>query len=177
MQDDLRELFSQYDPSLTDGGKKAHVIELCRLVTVNSQVRDEVVYPWCATRAPKALLDNSTIRMDLARVLVMEIVSARTTDLWYDALVQVLGSLLEALWDEEESDAGLWASVPAVGGAIDLNRRLIDRLEELDCATRQGIWTPLEPAGLETVRNSVPACAIRWAELNPDPPVAETDLR
>ncbi len=161
MQDDLRALFSQYDPSLTDGGKQAHVAELCRLVTVNSAVRDEVVYPWCATRAPKALLEASMIRMDLARVLVMELFSARPTDLWYDALVQVLGSLLETLWDEEESEAGLWARLggETIGG---VNALLMDRLADRDRTTRHG-WFPLEPAGLETLRSSVPVIATPWA--------------
>jgi hypothetical protein len=176
MQDDLRELFSQYEPSLPAGGKKAHVVELCRLVTLNSQVRDEVIYPWCAAHTPTELLWDSMIRMDLARVLVMELVYARPTDLWYDQLVRVLGDDLEVLWDKEESDAGLWKRTSDAHGLEGVNDRLTDRLTELDLVTRQNEWRPLEPAGLETLRNSVPPCATRYADLSFQPSDAGDNL-
>ena len=166
MQDDLRELFSQYDPARPGGGKKAHAVELCRLVTLNSQVRDEVVYPWCAVRTSPELLQQSQIRMDLARVLVMELAHGRPTDLWYDQLVQVLGDDLERLWDREEPDAGLWSRTSDTRGLAGVNDRLGDRLTELDLAGRQTDWRPLEPAGLETLRNSVPPGATPYAALS-----------
>lgn len=159
MQDDLRALFSQYDPSLTAGGKTAHVTELCRLVTVISQAREDIVYPWCASRTPAPLFHDSMIRMDLARVLVAELVSGSPSGLWYDPLVQVLATDLEALWDGEESGTGLWASITSIADRAEVNTRLAERLEALDRSTRRTAWRPLEPTGLETLRDSLPPVA------------------
>lgn len=165
MQDDLRERFSQYDPARPAEEKAAGVVELCRRVTLNSQVRDEVVYPWCAARSPADSLYDSMIRMDLARILVRELVHAGPSDLWYDPLVQVLGDGLEVLWDREESDAGLWTRTSDPRTLAEVNVRLRDRLDELDLATRRNEWRPLELAGLETLRNGVPPAATRYADL------------
>jgi hypothetical protein len=153
-QDNLIELCSQYCGSFTPSAKVAHVREICRLVTLIGQVRDELVYPWVVHRIPEDAHDRAVVEFDLARVLVHELLASKPDDLLFDAQVEVLADLLRRRFDAEAYAEGPWAHVPGDDlAALDVS--IGERLRELDRASRSEGWRPLAPSGLETLRDSV----------------------
>lgn len=164
-QYNLLELFSQYGEYLSNSEKVSHVREICRLATDVSQVRVEIVYPHCVGRAPQALIDQSMIEMDLARILIHEILQSHPSSFLYSSLVEVLSRLLTRRFEEEDGPEGLWAK--AVEGAIDSRAADVavgERLHALDKSGRHGECSPLMPFCLETLRDSVPPGATPWRD-------------
>jgi len=165
-QDNLLELFSQYGDYLSNSEKVSHVSEICRLATNISQVREEIVYPYCVGHASQGLIDQSMIEMDLARVLIHEVLQTPASAFLYDGLVGVLSDLLARRFADDENANGLWAS--AVAGGLDRGAADVavgERLSELERTSRQGNWSPLMPFCLETLRDSVPPGATRFRDL------------
>lgn len=166
-QDNLIELFSQYGKYLSNSEKVSHVSEICRLTTNISQVRVEIVYPHCVGCAPQDLVDQSMIEMDLARVLIHEIIETSPSSFLYDGLVAVLSRILIRRFEDEETTNGIWAK--AIVGGIDstaVDVAIGERLHELDRICRPGNWNPLMPFCLETLRDSVPPGATRFRDLD-----------
>jgi hypothetical protein len=116
-QDNLIELSSQYGDYFSNSEKVSHESEFCRLATNISQVRIEIVYPQCVGRAPQRLIDESMIEMDLAGVLIHEIMQTPPSAFLYDSHVAVLSSLLNRRFHMEQAADGLWAK--AVSGGLD----------------------------------------------------------
>lgn len=161
-QDELRNLFAAFREDCAPADKRLHARRICRQATAISQVRDEVVYPWCASRLDPNLLDDSMIQMDLARVIIRELVDTPPDALWHDGLVRALGRLLQRHFECEEAEGGLWSGLPPEAAEV-LDARFAHRFDDVYRCGRDDQWRPLEPAGLETLRNSVPEGAVAWS--------------
>lgn len=159
-QDNLIELCSQYWPGLGPIAKAAHAQEICRLATVISQVREEIIHPWLVDHLSAHEQYVAVVELDLVRVLIHELTASRPEDQLYDALVAVVSDLLRRRF---EAEAGEWAGLPPrICASADI--RAGDRLRELDQDGRAEGWRPLQPVGLETLRSAVPPGAIPWSD-------------
>lgn len=155
------ELLTTYDSSSPDSIRSAQVIEICRIGTAVTQVRDEVIDPACVKLLDRKLHFEAMVELDLARVLIYELMNSGPSTLLYDSLVTVLYRLLERRFREEQSLDGLWSRLQNLDlTSVDLCAG--ERLAELDRLGRQGEWTPLAPEGLETLRSSLPPGAASW---------------
>lgn len=160
-QEALMELLTTYDSSSPDSIRSAQVIEICRIGTAVTQVRDEVIDPACVKLLDRKLHFEAMVELDLARVLIYELMNSGPSTLLYDSLVTVLYRLLERRFREEQSLDGLWSRLQKLDlTSVDLCAG--ERLAELDRLGRQGEWTPLAPEGLETLRSSLPPGAASW---------------
>ena len=138
-QDNLIELCSQYCGSLTPSAKTAHVHEICRLVTLVGQVRDELVYPWVVHRVPEDAHGRAVVEFDLARVLVHELLASKPSGRLVDAQVEVLAGVLRRRVAAEADADGPWARLPGDDlAALDVS--IGERLRELDRASRSEGW-------------------------------------
>lgn len=156
-QDNLIELFSPYGDYLSDREKVSHAGEICRLVTNISTLRVEIVYPQCVGCAPHHFVDESMIKLDLARVLIHEVLSSSPSSLLYDGLVAVLSRLLIRRFQEEKMVGRLWAA--AVEGGMNsfaADVAVAERLRDLDRMGREGNRAPSTPFCLETFLDFAP---------------------
>lgn len=163
-QDNLVELCAQYWSGLPPVAKAGHAAELCRLATAISQVREEVVQPWLVDWVEPEPFDRAIVELDLIRVLVHELMASRPREQLYDALVATLCQLIRRRFDAETGAHGEWSGLTPAACA-EADTRAASRFRELDRASRQGDWAPLQPSGLETLRSSVPPGAAPWSSL------------
>lgn len=148
-------LLARWNAQLQPSEKRRIAEEACRILNQISQVREELIYPWCVGEVPPSQLDALVIEGDLIRVLVAEVMASDPTDLLYDGMMLTLREAVHRRWREEESAEGLWIRIIGKPFVRDLDVRLGQRLRELDQASLGGAWTPLAPVGLETLRDSV----------------------
>jgi hypothetical protein len=165
-QDSLIEQLEDWGRNVANPEAEARVSEICRQATHITQVRIEILYPSCVGRAHPALIDASIIDLDLARVLIFELLNTQPTAFLYPSFVSALQRLLCQRFSQEERSDGLWAS--AVAGGLDpgpVDVAIGARLLELNAGEpldRQ----PLMPHCLETLRDSVPD-AVRFRNIKP----------
>ncbi len=155
---------AEYDVGQPPALKARSAREACRLLTHVSQVREEVVAPFCVGRAPHRELDARVVEDDLIRVLIGEIMVTGPGNLLHDAVVGALKTAVRRRWASEAAPGGLWSWL---AGDPDLRRidlAIGERLGELDARSRAGDWAPLAPSGLESLRDSVPPGAVRWRD-------------
>ena len=153
-QDNLLEVISHYDRAMSASSKSGLARDVCRIVTLLAQVRIEVVMPRCIGRAPNDLIEQSRDTMDLAGILVLEILEADPSSFLHDALVEGMGAGLQRLFLVEAAQHGLWPEAKAGG----LDTRSLDvaighRLKTLDRLSRTEGWRPLLPGSLEATRS------------------------
>lgn len=164
-QESLAATLASYDPALDQPAKRRLAEEACRVLTLISQVREELVYPRCVNRAPTPQLDAFVIEGDLMRILIAEIMASRPSDLLYDGLLAALKAAVRRRWADEEAPGGLWSDLMGDPSIRAVDIEIGARLNDLDAASRNGDWTPLLPLGLETLRSSLPPGATRWTDL------------
>ena len=88
-------------------------------------------------------------------MLVHELATSRPGELLYDALVAALSEMLRRRFAAETGPYGAWAALSPPDCA-EADERAAARLDELDRAGRIGGWIPLQPCGLETLRDLIP---------------------
>lgn len=165
-QDALLEQLEDWGRNVPGTEAAARVSEICRQATHITQVRIEILYPSCVGRAHPALLDASIIDLDLARVLIFELLNTQPTAFLYPSFVAALQRLLCQRFSQEERADGLWDS--AVAGGLDpgpVDVAIGARLCEMNADDRLD-WLPLMPHCLETLRDSVPD-AVRFRNMKP----------
>ncbi len=102
---EVRGWFAEFDKTDDDGKKEALARNICRALTVHTQVEEEIFYP--AARESEVdddLLDEATVEHASAKQLIAEIEKMAVGDPLFDAKVTVLGEYVKHHVEEEETE-------------------------------------------------------------------------
>lgn len=129
----VKGLFAQYE-NLSDRSfatKKKLADQICRELTVHTQLEEEIFYP--AVRRPIRdgdLMDEALVEHASAKELIAQIEAMDPSDDLYDAKVKVLSEQIEHHVGEEEGD--MFPKVRQTGVDLEaLGREMAARKEQL----------------------------------------------
>jgi hemerythrin superfamily protein len=137
LKDDHRkveELFAQFKKAGGYGRKQKLAEQICLELSVHAEIEEEIFYPACEGKVDEALLKESYVEHDGAKVLIAEIMAGGPReDEYYDAKVKVLSEEIEHHVEEEEKRLeGLFAQARKAGLDMDaLGEQLAARKLEL----------------------------------------------
>jgi hemerythrin superfamily protein len=141
----VEELFEKFEKASGDGRKQGLAEEICLELSVHAQIEEEILYPACEGKVDEALLKESYVEHDGAKILIAEIINGGPSDEFYDAKVRVLSEEIEHHVEEEEKRMeGLFAQARKAGLDMDeLGLELAARKSELtEQFKARGIPTP-----------------------------------
>jgi len=151
------------DPNAADSLRLSAAEEICRAVTMASQVVEELVLPAIVHRVDRPAFDEATIEWDLIRVLVHELIQTAPDEALHTALVKAVARHARARLQAEHGPNGLLSRAIEAGlDARDLDLAIGARLHTLD--SEPG-WRPLQPAAFQSLRDTIPPDATPWREL------------
>ncbi|WP_157267853.1 hemerythrin domain-containing protein [Azohydromonas aeria] len=138
----LFEQFEQQGDQAAGAQKEQLAQQICKLLTVHTQLEEELFYP-AARQAIGAhdLLDEATVEHASARDLVEQIQGMDPSEDLYDAKVTVLGEYVRHHVKEEETE--LIPLLQQQGGGLDFNQlgqQMMARRQEL--MAEQGVQEP-----------------------------------
>ena len=142
----VEELFAQFEKARGDGRKEKLAKQICLELTVHAQIEEEIFYPACEGRVDEALLKESFVEHDGAKVLISEIEAGNgESDEFFDAKVKVLQEQIEHHVEEEEKRGeGLFAQARKADIDLDaVGQQLAARKAELSArAETSGLPAP-----------------------------------
>ena len=151
---EVEALFEKFDNASGDGAKQKIALNICKALTVHTELEEKIFYPACEGKVDEADLKEAYVEHDGAKVLIAEIEKGGPDDDYYDAKVKVLGEQIEHHVKEEEARMeGIFAQARKAGLDMDaLGDRMAARKAELmgEIAER-GLETP-ELRTMETTR-------------------------
>ena len=129
----VEELFTQFEKASGGGRKQELATEICTELSIHAQIEEEIFYPACEGKVEEALLQESYVEHDGAKVLIAEIMAGEPSDEFFDAKVKVLQEQIEHHVEEEEKRLeGLFSQARAAGLDMDsLGDELRARKEQL----------------------------------------------
>ena len=151
---EVEALFEKFENASGDGAKQKIALNICKALTVHTELEEKIFYPACEGKVEEADLKEAYVEHDGAKVLIAEIEKGGPDDDYYDAKVKVLGEQIEHHVGEEEAHMeGIFAQARKAGLDMDaLGDRMAARKAELmgEIAER-GLETP-ELTTMETTR-------------------------
>ena len=151
---EVEALFEKFENASGDGAKQKIALNICKALTVHTELEEKIFYPACEGKVEEADLKEAYVEHDGAKVLIAEIEKGGPDDDYYDAKVKVLGEQIEHHVKEEEARMeGIFAQARKAGLDMDtLGDRMAARKAELmgEIAER-GLETP-ELTTMETTR-------------------------
>jgi len=130
----VEQLFSDYESALEDVRKDELVQQICIELTIHAQLEEEIFYPACREKLPEGdMLDEAQVEHDSAKLLIADLMEARSGDRFRDAKVSVLREQVKHhVGEEEMPGTGIMAQarVHEVDSA-DLARQLKERKQTL----------------------------------------------
>jgi len=130
----VEQLFSDYESALEDARKDELVQQICIELTIHAQLEEEIFYPACRDKLPdEAMLDEAQVEHDSAKLLIADLMDARSSDRFRDAKVSVLREQVKHhVGEEEMPGTGIMAQARAHElDSTDLARRLKERKQTL----------------------------------------------
>ena len=130
----VEQLFSDYESAMEDVRKDELVQQICIELTIHAQLEEEIFYPACREKFPEEdMLDEAQVEHDSAKLLIADLMEARSGDRFRDAKVSVLREQVKHhVGEEEMPGTGIIAQARAHGvDAADLARRLKERKRTL----------------------------------------------
>lgn len=102
---DVARWFDEYEDSASDDDKAALAAQICLMLTVHTQIEEELFYP-ASREATKDedMIDEAVVEHASAKNLIAQIVSMKVGDDLYDAKVKVLGEYVRHHVKEEEEE-------------------------------------------------------------------------
>ncbi|AHE48501.1 Hemerythrin HHE cation binding domain protein [Aeromonas hydrophila 4AK4] len=98
-------LFAEYEKTRSNAKKRALVTEICRALTVHTQIEEEIFYPAIkAVLKDKLLLPEATVEHGGIKDLIAQIEGLEPDGEMYDAKVKVLSEYVEHHVEEEQSE-------------------------------------------------------------------------
>jgi len=123
----VEQLFSDYESALEDVRKDELVQQICIELTIHAQLEEEIFYPACREKLPEGdMLDEAQVEHDSAKLLIADLMEARSGDRFRDAKVSVLREQVKHhVGEEEMPGTGIMAQARAHElDSADLARRL-----------------------------------------------------
>lgn len=130
----VEQLFSDYESAMEDVRKDELVQQICIELTIHAQLEEEIFYPACREKFPEEdMLDEAQVEHDSAKLLIADLMEARSGDRFRDAKVSVLREQVKHhVGEEEMPGTGIIAQGRAHGvDSADLARRLKERKRTL----------------------------------------------
>ena len=129
----VEELFEKFESAKGVQKKQALAKQICTELTVHSMIEEEIFYPACKGKIDDALLKESYVEHDGAKVLIAEIEAGQPDEEFYDAKVDVLSEQIEHHVEEEERRSdGIFAQARSAGlDMAEIGARLEARKQEL----------------------------------------------
>jgi len=140
LQQDHREvegLFEAYEKTHSDKKKGELARQICKTLTVHTQIEEEIFYP-AARKATgdDDLLDEATVEHASGKQLIAEIEGMGVGDELFDAKVKVLSEQIQHHVEEEEKE--LFPQTKKTDLDLDaLGKRLAARKTELTAESKQ----------------------------------------
>jgi len=133
----VMELFAQFEKATTNDDKKKLVSEICRELSVHTQLEEEIFYPaFKAANSDKLLVPEATVEHDTIRDLIEQLEGAEPNGEMYDAKVKVLSEYVKHHVKEEHGEM----FIDEKTNALDLDKlgsQMIERKADL-LADRNG---------------------------------------
>jgi len=133
-------LFEKFESAKGKSEKETLAKQICTELTVHTILEEEIFYPACKGKTEDALLAESYVEHDGAKVMIAQIEAGGADEEFYDAKVKVLSEEIEHHVGEEEKPAeGLFAQARKAGLDMDaLGRQMAARKEELLAQIKSG---------------------------------------
>ena len=132
----VEKLFDKYEKGhhrMTDAQKKSIADEICQMLTVHTQIEEEIFYPACLEAEIKEaedLMAEAKVEHGSAKELISKIEDGRPGGAEYDAWVIVLGEYIKHHVKEEHKE--IFPEVRKSDLDLkDLGMRLMERKQEL----------------------------------------------
>jgi hypothetical protein len=126
-------LFEKFEKARNEERKKSLARAICTELTIHAMIEEEIFYPACHERIEdEAVLDESYVEHDGAKVLISEIMS-NVNARFFEAKVTVLAELIKHhVKEEEKRSEGLFAQAKKAGLDVEaLGEQLMARKEQL----------------------------------------------
>lgn len=106
--DKVKKMFKEFEKLCQkndDEGKEELAAEICKELTIHSQLEEEIFYP-AAREAidDDSLMNEAMVEHSSAKDLISQIQSMKASDPMYDAVVHVLGEYINHHVGEEEKE-------------------------------------------------------------------------
>lgn len=141
----VEDLFADFAQASGEASKEKLAHKICLELSVHAQIEEEIFYPACEGKVDEALLKESYVEHDGAKVMIAEILGGGPSDEFYDSKVKVLSEEIEHHVEEEERRMkGLFAQARKAGLDMDaLGEQMAARKAELTAKFEaDGVPTP-----------------------------------
>jgi hemerythrin superfamily protein len=102
--------FEQFEKTRSDAKKKKLADQICKALTVHTQIEEDVFYPACREAGVEEdMMDEADVEHDGAKKLIAQIQAQSPGDDHYDARVKVLSEMIKHHVKEEEQKDGMFA--------------------------------------------------------------------
>lgn len=130
----VEELFANFQTARGPERKKKIAMEICKELTIHTDIEERIFYPACRGGVEDDLLDESQVEHDSAKVLIGEILAGEPDDAFYDAKVTVLSEMIKHHVKEEEAPgAGLFGQARKAGiDLLDLGQQIMEEKKTLE---------------------------------------------
>lgn len=98
----VEELFEEFDKARRSDSKARIVRDICIELKVHTQIEEEIFYPAVQPKIDEAIVEESYVEHDGAKVLINDLSAADPKDPFYDAKVKVLSEEIKHHVQEEE---------------------------------------------------------------------------
>lgn len=103
--------FEQFEKTRSDAKKKKLADQICKALTVHTQIEEEIFYPACREAGiEEDMMDEADVEHDGAKKLIAEIQAQSPGDDHYEARVKVLSEMIKHHVKEEEQKGGMFAN-------------------------------------------------------------------
>jgi hemerythrin superfamily protein len=102
--------FERFEKSRSDKVKQQLATEICRALTVHTEIEEEMFYPaFFAATKDKDMHHEAVIEHDGAKKLIADIRKSSPADDYFDSKVHVLSEMIKHHVKEEEQPNGMFA--------------------------------------------------------------------
>jgi len=104
---EVEKLFEKYDKGhkkMSASQKTSLAEEICKMLTVHTQIEEEIFYPACRGKVDDELVPEAVVEHQSAKDLIGKILGGRAGGEEYDAWVIVLGEYIRHHVKEEHSE-------------------------------------------------------------------------
>lgn len=130
---EVEKLFDKYEKShkkMTAPQKKSIAEEICKMLTVHTQIEEEIFYPACRGKVDDELVPEAVVEHQSAKDLIAKIMDGKPGGEEYDAWVIVLGEYIKHHVKEEHKELFPQARKADID-LKELGRELAERKQEL----------------------------------------------
>lgn len=132
---EVQQLFKEYDKlsedeNAADEDKQALAEQICAMLTVHTQIEEEIFYPAAQAEVEEDLVEEAIVEHASAKDLIAQIQQMDPSEEMYDAKVKVLGEYIEHHVQEEEKEMFPQAKKAKLP-LEDLGRQMLERKQAL----------------------------------------------